>query len=413
MLKIKRILSNKKVIILLCLVVFVLIVMLPPLMYGYVYPNMSDDSAHHLAFIENIKNGESVSVLYAGQYIVAYPIIWLNSWTGVSINALFMWFNFIILALVGIILFFVIKSLVGWVAGLVALVFLMFSVPTTLTIFGNGEIYDLITLGILMPLFILCVAKTAINKKWWLFGITILLLVFCVGFHTIGIINSPQDSVDNSLPSVSWFFTGMLGITTIIFILLMVGGLIAYRKEIEINKETKIALILLGSLAVVLVVGTFTTITKYGDRFGMELPFVLGFIAVLLFGVLWKNENTRMLLGFSTLIIIMGLVPMLRGYLSPSSAITEADKQVIGFVNQLDGEYFSCSPEVAPWIYERFLNKTYKEGALPYIERNNSMTWGTNENCKYYWWKDKPLPVIETDRMNGFYAGNVEILVKY
>ena len=411
--KIKELIKSHKFIIVICLLIFGAIIISPPLAYNYIYPNASDDTAHHLQFIDNVKNGERVSGMYWGQYIVAYPIIWLNEWTGVSIDTLFMWFNFITLILIGIVLFFVVKSMIGWVAGLVSLAFLMFCVPSVLVIFGNGEIYDLITLGILMPLFIVCVAKSIIKRKWWLFGIAAGLFVLCVGFHSMGIIAGDTQDILNDLPSVSWFFIGMIGIPTIIFILLMAGGIIAYRKEIKINKEIKIELILFGILAVVLIIGTFTNITNYGDRFGMELPFVLGFMGVLLFGVLWKNENARKLLMFSGLIVVVGIIPMLTGYLSPSSAITEADKQAITFVNQLDGEYFSCSPEVAPWIYSRFLNKTYKEGVLPYIERNISMTWGTNENCKYYWWDDKLNPIISTDRMNGFYAGDVEILVRY
>ena len=344
---------------------------------------------------------------------MAYPIIWLNEMTGISISTLFMWFNFISVIAVGIILYFVIKSMVGWVAGLVSLAFLVFCVPSLLTIFGNGEIYDLITLGILMPLFLLCLVKSIVNKKWWLVGISLVLFIFCVGFHTIGIFSNNLTGVVNNLPSIGWFFIGMLGIPTIIFTLLMAGGILFYKKEIKINKDVKIALILLGILAVALVIGTFTNITNFGDRFGLELPFVLGFIAILLFGVLWSNENARTLLMFSGLIILMGAVPMLMGYLSPSSAISDADKQAIAYVNRLDGQYYSCSSEIAPWIYNQFLNKKYREGALPYISRSEPMTWGTNPNCKYFWWLDKPLPVISADRLNGFCSGDVEILVRY
>ena len=86
------------------------------------------------------------------------------------------------------------------------------------------------------------------------------------------------------------------------------------------------------------------------------------------------------------------------------SAITQADKDAIAYVNTLSGDYYSCSPEISPWIYNQFLNKTYKEGALPYIQRNEPMSGGTIPDSPYYWYNEYyykiPEPMILQDLPN-------------
>ncbi len=52
-------------------------------------------------------------------------------------------------------------------------------------------------------------------------------------------------------------------------------------------------------------------------------------------------------------------------------------------MNSLPGNYYSCSPEVAPWIYGRFLNKEHKDGARPYIARSQPMTDDTKRGLPF------------------------------
>jgi hypothetical protein len=378
------------------LMIFVIVVILPALIYGYVYPNTSDDTAHHLQFIDSIKNeNSSANVLYYGRYIIGYPIIWLNELTGISINWLFFWFNYAILILSGLVCFYVVYKLTNWQNGLLSMLFLIFVVPSVLGLFGSGAIFDLITLSIFMPLFIYCGIKSLFSKKWYFIVSAIILFVFCLGFHSISIVNNIGVKPEQNYETVNcgWFILGILGIFNGLFIIGALWKCLIYRKNIQYSKELKLALIGLVLLSVILIIGTFTKITPFSYRFALELSFVLGFIGVLLFGNSMQVGKGSLVTIFMVIIVIVGSLLSLRGYYSYNSAVTLADKEAFEYINSLQGDYFSCSPEVAPWIYERFINKKYQEGAYPYIDRNIPMTWATNHNDKlYYWWADKPRP---------------------
>ena len=43
-----------RIVTLILLVVFVLIVILPPIIYGYTYPNLGDDCAEHLRMLDEM-----------------------------------------------------------------------------------------------------------------------------------------------------------------------------------------------------------------------------------------------------------------------------------------------------------------------------------------------------------------------
>jgi len=62
-----KLLNNKKVVVPLCFAIFLVIVLLPPIMYGYTYPNLGDDSATHLGVMQVIQLGKPiVSNYYCG-----------------------------------------------------------------------------------------------------------------------------------------------------------------------------------------------------------------------------------------------------------------------------------------------------------------------------------------------------------
>jgi hypothetical protein len=110
-------------------------------------------------------------------------------------------------------------------------------------------------------------------------------------------------------------------------------------------------------------------------------------------------------------LVVVCSVPMVDVYFDYNSAVKPIDLKAIEYINSLDGEYFSCSPEVAPWIYGRYLNKTYKEGEFPYIDRNIPMTSKTNKNTKYYWFADKKEPKYPMQDAVKFAQGGIIINV--
>lgn len=84
----------RKILIIVVLVCFGVMIVLPPLLHGYVYPNSGDDTAFHLVYIDAIKNGEEATPLYYGQVLVGYPVAWLSNVTNWSVDQIFLWFNY-------------------------------------------------------------------------------------------------------------------------------------------------------------------------------------------------------------------------------------------------------------------------------------------------------------------------------
>ena len=76
------------------LLFYVGIVILPPIIHGYVYPNLGDDAAVYMNRIEAM--GESAtSIQYTGYTIAGYPMLFIRDTLGWSIDTQFLWFNFL------------------------------------------------------------------------------------------------------------------------------------------------------------------------------------------------------------------------------------------------------------------------------------------------------------------------------
>ncbi len=93
-----------------CLIIYSLIILLPPIIHGYIYPNLGDDASYHLKII---KSADLWWVGYYAYVYVGYPIRWLSSITGLSINVLFLWFNYLVFVAVGFCFYFVLSRLVN------------------------------------------------------------------------------------------------------------------------------------------------------------------------------------------------------------------------------------------------------------------------------------------------------------
>lgn len=210
----------KKWLIALSLIIICLSLLLPPIIYHYVYPNGSDDSAYHIQYIENLKNHISGNpVLYFGRAIVSNPIIWINNLTHIPIYTLFTWFNYIMLCLSVVVIYIVYSKLINWQSGLVSVFVIILFMPSLLNMFDSGLIYDLISLVILLPIILYFLTLCVISKnKYWIFG-AILVMVLFVLFHAMGIFGIKQvDSEDGY--TFKWFVNCMIGLPNIIIIVL-------------------------------------------------------------------------------------------------------------------------------------------------------------------------------------------------
>jgi hypothetical protein len=375
----------KKIVIPIVLVIFTLIIFLPPIIYGYIYPNNSDDTALHIRLFEAIQqSGNSGVIQYWGQNIVGYPLVWFSNLTHISVSLLFMWFNFIVLWLVGMMTFLLLKT-INWQSGLIGMFIVTFCTSSTLNLFDTGAIYDLATVGVIAPFFLLCVVKFIGNKKWWWAFLAVILLVFSIMFHSMVIMYIIGAKTVEPIPSIIAYAFTLLGEMMTIFGILGIFILIYKNRSIKLDSKNITLLVGFILLIVGLSVCAFTALTSYPYRFAIDLAIVSSLFIAFLWGLVLKNLKYKYLLVIIAVIVLLGSYSNINTYFHNNSAIKEADKQAIAYLNTLDGKYFSCSPQIAAWLYERYTDKRYKKDTLPYISRNEPMTYKTTEGSPYYW----------------------------
>lgn len=400
---------KKKLIIFLVLFIFTLIIFLPPVIHGYIYPNGGDDSGFHIEYFERLANGADTSLQYLGQKIIGYPLNFISDFTHISIASLFMWFNFITLWLIGISYFVVLTLLINYKVGLLSIPMVLFITPSTLNLFDNGSIYDLITVGIVFPFLILSVVRFYTSHKlYWLIP-----LVVCAGLffavHTMGALGYKNEG--NIIPTLSQFISIYIGYG-LITLLLVVCFYFLYNNKWMITKEIKGLLICSTIVIVALVILIFTGLIGWSMRLSTDLSIILPLFIACVVGLLFISHNKITTTVIAVLVVVLA-VPNIISYSQYNSAIKPIDKEVISYVNNLEGKYYSCSSEVAPWIYGLYLNKTYKEGALPCIIRNELMSSRTSPDAIDYWWNNGAMGYVRQTENRSFLDYDLDKAVKF
>lgn len=416
---------KKKYIILAVLLVYTVIIFLPPLMHSYVYPNNGDDTAFHLIYFDTIASGEKAMAMYLGRDMVGFPLVWINQWTGVSIDALFLWFNFVCLWLIGIAVFVLISRCIDWKAGLLAIPIVVFCTPATLGLFDTGAIFDLATVAVIVPLLLWCGVRLVVSRKLYWAIPTAVLGFLSVALHTMRALNITLGIGDVAIeppmlaepaPSIVDFSLVLLGYVVALLLLVVVIGL-AYRcRNVVVGKD---AMVLIGGMGVMIAgmsVLAFTDIVTWAQRIAIDLAIVVAIFASCLLGVVLNKVKKELVTLAVCVFVIAGSLPIMTTYFQYNSAVKQVDMETIAYVNNLPGGCYSCSPEVAHWIYGRFLNKEYSNynvvpAEIPYIHRNLPMTSMTSPDSRYYWWKGLGEPAYPLEGAIKFKEGEVEISV--
>ena len=178
----------KTILITTSLVVYSLIMLVPPLIHGYIYPTMGDDSGVHL---EVMKYGYLWTFNYYAYVVLGYPLRGIESLIGLSINSMFMWFNFLVLVGVGLTFYFVLSRLVNRKAGLFALIIPIFLSRGVLIQYDFGMVFNIINFSIILPWLIYFAIKWAKERR---LHQLLLSLFFACGFglfHNTGIYMVP------------------------------------------------------------------------------------------------------------------------------------------------------------------------------------------------------------------------------
>jgi len=179
---------STKTIGILALVAYAVIILLPPIVHGYIYPCMGDDSALHLNII---KNGDLWNQLYYAYAVVGYPIRWLSGITGISINELFLGFSYISLVGVGWSFYFVLSRLVNREAGYLSLVLPSFVSLGLWWQLDDGMTFNIISIGVILPWLTYFMVRWLTQRKFYQLIVLFVLGMLYSFFHSTGIYLAP------------------------------------------------------------------------------------------------------------------------------------------------------------------------------------------------------------------------------
>lgn len=435
-----------KLLTILGLILFSIIIILPPIIHGYIYPNVGDDSAAHLEIIEKIQSGNADWYRFSTSYkLVGYPVAWISNLTGINISSLFLWFNYISLIMVGIVLYLVFSRLISRIAGWIALILVLFSAQSALFQFYYGQIFNLINVGLIFPLLLYSSIMYLRNKRIVYLIIAILLSALFGSFHMSGIylpvlavfatsiyliyclvkkksinrqsiilgssiilmsviafialIYTPWRVVIESLSSGENIFSIIIYnithsiavpivpylkdlVSPTVLILFVLCGV--YYSTITVRTKSKDILFILYSLIIILAVASFGKLSLDPFRQALDLATVLAMFVAVSVSILLKTKNKAnyIIVGLAIAFAMFHSLPTWFDY---NSAIRQSDKQTISYLNKSDSKTFSCSGELAYWVYERFTDKQWiKENGDLLIIRSKPMTPRSTKDNMWY-----------------------------
>ncbi len=425
--------NKSKVIIIVGLVVFCIIIVLPPIMRGYVYPNIGDDTAAHMNILDTIGlfapgNENLEQIRYSAIYIVGYPLDLVSHIFSVSKDTLFFWFNYLALIGVGLSLFFIFKDLVSLSAGIVALVLPIFTSYSMLLLFYSGVVFEIINIGIILPLACYFTIKwlMAKNKRYAISAICLFLLF--ATFHSTGIylpfiILASLASfiiyramkrqaiskwgvlytvvavscfivlfmlfnpiLENIFQAVAVPYGGISGLPllqesllhymsyfTLVILIISVAFLVG--KYRQISDTEKLTVVAFGALAVLMLPAILFGWSPQPFRQGMALAIFLSMVAVALLGIVIRLDKRRVVVLVLVGLVIGGGTINANSWLGNyNSALERIDIEAIEYINSLPGEYYSSSDNVDPWIYSRYVEKKHRiQGGDILVVRNMPM----------------------------------------
>jgi hypothetical protein len=419
-----------KIIVLCSVVIFALIIISPPLVHGYVYPNIGHDTAAHLDVLDKIVIGKPIplfndnkEIRYFAYYILGYPMDAVSQVFSVSKNDIFFWFNYLALIGVGLSLFYIFTKLVNLYAGLMALILPTFASYAILLLFYSGVVFNIINVGIILPFMsYFLIQYIFVRKLRYVLGAIILGLLFAV-FHSTGIY----------LPFfiVAWFAMYLIykrikkerisrRLLLIVGVIMAVGALLylklnplaletmsgididgvrgfgllwqslayyfsiyifgliiasAYMlKEKTLLSKEKITLAMFGSMALVML-PAMLGLSPIPFVQGLDFAVFLSMVAVILTGIVYRIDKTRIMsLTLGVIIVASSIVNLNNWVFGYNSALEPADLQAIEYLNESRIDTFSTSNKIDYAIYGRFTDsKHLPDGGNVFVSRNIAM----------------------------------------
>ena len=395
------------------LAVYSLIVMLPPVIYKYIYPVSGDDSATHMNFI---KHANLLHQLYFG-YVVGYPMKWISPI--ININTSFFWFNFIVLLGVGYSIYFVLSKLVNWKAGLFGLALILIA-NGIWTEYYYGEIFNVLNMGILLPFLIYFAVRWIEQRKLYQL---ILMFMFGISFalcHTSGVYLFPtvglllvsyagysiykKRKIDKQLLNVglllflissvcafwlykktiaewSWVFqsSGRLSSSYMLQALSPITVALFALAIFYNARLNNLALKILTAMAIVLCIAFI--ISPHSDKQFYDFVTIFSLITACLLSVVSKKMAQYAIV----ILIVAGIGFNVQNWIGYHSAVKVADKEAIEYLNTLNEETYSCNSNVENAIYSNYIKEQYvANGGEVLITRNSPQTLNSDSTSMAY-----------------------------
>lgn len=427
------------------LALFGLIVFLPPIIHGYVYPNIGDDTAVNLGVIERIWAGElGLKTAYLAYMIVGYPLMFLSELLGKSLDVLYLWFSFGALAAVGITVYLVISRLVSRLAGWLALLLSVFSAQGLLYFFYYGQIFNIINIGIILPVLVYFAVRYVEQRKLF----QLLILLFLVGlfgsFHTSGIylpaiaglatvvyVTYKRLKKQRIEKSVAFVGLGIVVFSAIVFvyfiflptvkslqsyegfqmvklftvlgkgmtiplghyaldivsptILALLGLTIVYFSDVlkAADRKARLLISILACILTPLGVAAFAKLSLDPWRQAVDFATILALFIAVFVGILLGKRKNQAVMVIVALLIGFGLYHNLPTWFGYNSAIRPVDIEAATYVNNY--KTYSVSGTLAYWVYDRFTTSEWQpnDGDIV-IVRNLPMTPRSTEGNVWY-----------------------------
>jgi len=421
-------LGKFKALIIVALFLYCVIIILPPLIHGYVYPNIGTDTAMHMNQFDEMVIGKPIpSVLYFGYYVVGYPLDVFSQMFDMSKDTMFFWFNYLVLLGVGLTLFFVFKRLVGTPAGLLALILPTFASFSILLLFYSGVIFNIINMAIILPFYCYCLIQWLVtNQRKYAIGAICLITLFSV-FHSTGIYTPivcmvsfvlyvlykrrEHEPISKrfilvlsaiSMGEVALFVVLNCAVVNVLFdsnsligisgVQLLQESLLHYMSPIVvaiialslmclvdrhklISERERLTIIMFGLLVVPLLIVMMFGWSPQPFRQGYDFAILLSMVAVALVGIVIRVDKRRVMTIILVVLVIVGASINVGNWMfGYNSALEKVDIQAINYINGLSGDYYSCSKSVDHWIYDRYVDKGYlPSGGTIVVVRNEPM----------------------------------------
>lgn len=381
------------------LVVITILVIIPPLYYDYIYPTAGDDTASHLKYFQNINNQAPA---YGGQYIIGK----LMNVLPFDMNISFLWYHYFILVLAIWCIGLSVALAINYLAGIMA-VFLMFGVSYFMSLFHWGQIFDIVGVAILLPIGLLCLHKMDKGLRWKI-GVIVSLVVFSM-----------------------WHINGKFIYALLPMIIMYeIMVFIATRKNEELAQKMRSYRFLyytgvLSLIIFVLYKIDFKSAIDSG-RLWMDGSILMVLCISGIVG-LWLNKKKNVFISLAVIMFVIGLsVPNWLIWFQNNSAVKDVDKEAIAYLNSLDGDTYTASPQVAQDIYGLFVEKEFQDylEADYVVTRTMPMTPRSDPDNLYYenedreyvveymdLWGYKPLVEFDRGEKDNIFGEPIKVIV--